>query len=120
MTITYQEYPETKTVEMAVNGRITRADYDTAVDQMQTFIDAQGTVKFIEIVHSFDGFDPSVIWPGVKFDFRNISHISHVAIVSDIGWLGPISKAAGALMPTKLRTFTLAELDKAREWAKAA
>lgn len=38
------------------------------------------------------------------------------AVVSDIGWISPISKAAGAFMSTKLRTFILNDLNKAREW----
>jgi SpoIIAA-like len=81
--------------------------------------DWHGTIKMIEVVESFDGFDPSVIWPGIKFDFKNIRNISHVAVVSDIGWLSPLAKAAGALLSTKLRAFSISELDDAREWIKS-
>ena len=120
MVITYSENDETKTVEFTVAGRITRADYEKVIEPMQAFIDKHGTVKLIEIVKSFDGFESSVLWPGIKFDFQNIRHISHVAIVSDIGWISPLSKAAGALMSTKLRTFEMDDLDQAREWIALA
>lgn len=120
MTVKYIEDADTKTVELTVSGKVTREDYDRIADRMQSFIDAQGTVKLIEVTESLDGFEPSVIWPGIKFDFRNLRHISHVAVVSDIGWIGPVSKAAGALMSTKLRTYDLADLDEAREWVAAA
>lgn len=120
MTVSYAEDPDAKIVELTVSGRITREDYDAVIDRLQAFIDAHGTIRLIETVESMDGFDPSVIWPGIKFDFRNIRHISHVAVVSDIGWIGPASKAAGALISTKLRTFGLDELAEARDWIRTA
>lgn len=116
MTVTYNEDPTTRVVELTVSGRITRDDYDSVIDRIQTFIDAHDTIKLIEIIESFEGFEPSVIWPGIKFDVKNVRHISHVAVVSDIGWIGPLSKAAGALVSTKLRTFDRDQLDAARAW----
>lgn len=120
MTITYSEDDETRVAEITVSGKITREDYDAAVAPMQAFIDRHGTVKFIEIVESFEGFDPSILWPGIKFDWHNIQHISHVAVVTDIGWMGPMSKAAGALISTKLRVFDMDDVDEARAWIASA
>jgi len=54
----------------------------------------------------------------MKFDMKNIRHISHCAVVSDVGWFSPMSKAAGAFMSTKLRTFNMDEIDAARAWLK--
>lgn len=120
MTVQYSEDADEKIVELTVSGRVTREDYDAVIDRMQGFIDAHGTVKLIEVIESLEGFDPAVIWPGIKFDFKNLRHISHVAVVSDIGWIGPLSKAAGALIATKLRTYDAGELEAAREWIRQA
>lgn len=120
MTITCIEDDNTKTIEFTASGYFKREEYNDVIDQTQAFIDRHSTIKMIEVVESCDGFDPSVIWPGIKFDFKNIRNISHVAVVSDIGWLSPLAKAAGALLSTKLRTFEISELDDAREWIKAA
>ena len=119
MTLSYTEYPEDQVVEVRLDGRVTRVDYDGCIDKLQDFIDAHGTIKMVEIIDSFTGFDPSTIWEGLKFDFRNIKHISHVAVVSDIGWISPASKAAGALVSTQLRTFDMAHLDAARDWVRS-
>ena len=116
MTIICKEHDDTRTLEIVASGHFGREEYDRAIEQTQAFIDRHGTIKIIEVVESFEGFDPSVIWPGIKFDFRNIRNISHVAVVSDIGWLSPLAKAAGAFLSTKLRTFGMDQLDEAREW----
>jgi hypothetical protein len=114
----YSENPDQKSVEIVVEGRVTQDDMEAILPKMQAFIDTHGTVKMVEVVKDFGGFDPSVIWPGIQFDIKNLRHISHVAIVSDIGWISPISKAAGAVMSTRLRTFDMAELEDARAWIR--
>ena len=116
MTISYTECDTSKVAEIVVSGRITWDDYEEVIGKMQAFIDRNETVKLVEIVESFSGFDPAVIVPGIKFDWKNIEHMSHVAVVTDIGWIGPLSKAAGALISTKLRTFDVQHLEDARRW----
>ncbi len=116
--LTYAEYPEDKVIELCLEGRVTREDYNACVGQLQDFIDAHGTVKMGEITDSFTGFDPSTIWDRIKFDFRNIKHISHVAVVSDIGWISPASKAAGARISTQLRMFDMDHPQEARDWVR--
>ena len=120
MTLTYSEDDSTKTATIAVSGKITKEDYDAAITPMQAFIDKHGSVNFIEIVESFAGFEPSIIWPGLKFDMANLKHIDRVAVVSDIGWISPITKAAGYFMSTKLRMFDMSELVEAQAWVRSS
>lgn len=120
MTIRYTEYPAQKTAEFAVQGYVTRQDYDDVLEPLQHFIDRHGRIRMIEIIESFDGFDPSVLLPGIRFDIRNLRYISHVAVVSDIGWISPLVKAAGALLSTKVRMFDLDQLPEARTWIREA
>ena len=118
--MTYTEYPDDAIIEIRLDGRVTREDYDAVIDKVQDFIDAHGTIKLIEIIDSFKGFDPSALWAGLKFDIRNVRHVSHVAVVSDIGWMGPAAKAAGAVITSDVRTFDLDELDDAWAWLRDA
>ncbi|MDA7426276.1 SpoIIAA family protein [Thalassococcus lentus] len=120
MTVRYTENEETGVVEIHLDGRVTVDDFEAIIKPLQSFIDSQGDIKVIEVIESFDGFDKSILMPGIRFDLRNMSHVSHVAIVSDIGWISPMSKAIGALLPTRLRTFALGELDDARQWVVQA
>lgn len=118
MSVTIHEDPDAKVIELTLDGKITREEYDDVADRIQTFIDTHGTIRVVEVVRSIGGFDPSVLWQGLKFDLRNLSHISHVAVVSDLGWISPTAKAAGALMSTRLRTFDLDQLEAARAWVR--
>ena len=59
-----------------------------------------------------------MIWEGLKIDARVLPRIERIAVVGDQGWLGPLSKAAGAVMPPQLRAFALADLGEARAWAR--
>lgn len=116
MTVTYTENADACTVELTVDGRVTREEFDALAPRMEAFIASCGSIRLIEVIRKLDGFDGSLLWEGLKLDFRVIPHISHCAVVSDIGWLSPVSKAAGALTSTKLRTFPLADLEAARNW----
>lgn len=117
MTLLYKEYPDTRTMEIHVDGKVSHAEFDATISAMDAFIQTHGTVKLLETVVSVKvGMDVSMFWEGLKFDMKNIRHISHCAVVSDIGWISPMSKAAGAFVSTKLRTFNLDEIGAARAW----
>lgn len=122
MTTTYREYPEHKIAELVIDGKVTHEEFNNIAIQLEGFIEKQGDIKLLEEIRTLKGFDASMVWEGIKFDIKNlkhIRHISHCAIVSDIGWLSPISKAAGAFISCKIRTFTLDQINEARAWLQA-
>ena len=122
MTTTYKEDPEHKIAELVVDGKVTHEDFNNIAIQLENFIEKHGQIKLLEKIRTLEGFDASMMWEGIKFDIKNlkhIRHISHCAVVSDIGWLSPISKAAGAFISCKIRTFTLDQIDEARAWLQA-
>lgn len=120
MTVTYLENDATRTIEVTVSGHISRVEYDDVSDRMQRFIDRHQIIKFIEVVDDLDGFDPAVIWPGIKIELGSSPAISHVAIVSDIDWIAPLTKATGAFFSPRLRTFPRGDLHRARSWINGA
>ena len=122
MTTTYTEDPEHKIAELVVDGKVTHEDFNNIARQLENFIEKHGRIKLLEEIRTLEGIEASMVWEGIKFDIKNlkhIRHISHCAMVSDIGWLSPISKAAGAFISCKIRTFTLDQLDEARACLQA-
>ena len=122
MTTTYKEDPVHKIAELVVDGKVRHEDFNNIAVQLENFIEKQGRIKLLEEIRTLESIDASMVWEGIKFDIKNlkhIRHISHCAVVSDIGWLSPISKAAGAFISCKIRTFTLDQIDEARAWLQA-
>lgn len=123
MSVSYLEDDALKLVELEIDGAVSRTDFETLLPKMQSFIERHEKIRLIEVVKTFEwpGVDMfAMFWEGMKFDFYAIPRISHCAVVSDIGWMSPLSKAAGAVISTKLRTFEMSELDTARDWIKSA
>lgn len=116
MTVTYTEIPEKRRCEFTVSGHISYDDYLAVAEPMEAFAKTHGKVQMIEVVDHFSGFDPAVLLPGIRFDFRVVPHVSHIALVTDIGWISPIARAVGALLPTRMRVFPRDQLEAAREW----
>lgn len=119
MTTAYKEDPHHKIAELIVDGKVTQEDFNRIAGQLENFIEKHGHIRLLEEIRKLDGFEASMVWDGIKFDMKHLKHISHCAVVSDIGWLSPFSKAAGAFISCKIRTFTLDELDEARAWLQA-
>lgn len=122
MSVTMKLDPLAKLAELRVNGAVTREDFDRIAPQFEAFVSDCGTIRLIEVIEEFGlrDMDLGMIWDGMKLDLRVIPHISHCAVVGDIGWLSPLSKAAGALISTKLRTFPMAQEAEARAWLASA
>lgn len=116
MTVKYKEYPEQRLVELVVDGKVTQEDFNLIAGQMESFIKMHGKIKLLEEIRKFEGFDPSVLWDGIIFDMKYLKNFSHCAVLTDMGWVGPFSKAAGAFISCKVRTFPLDKKDDAKAW----
>jgi len=104
--------------EIRVVGRLTQHDMDEVLPKMEAFIERHGEIRIVETIESFEGFDPSVILDGIKFDYQHLRHVTHAAIVSDIGWIGTLTRAASMIIPVSIRTFSMDEHDAALAWAR--
>lgn len=106
-----------------VKGRLAAEGYSLAIGPLQDFMEKHRSIKLIKLIEvseSFGGFDLSTMWDGIKFDMRNIRHISHGAVVSHVGWIGPLAKAVRPLISTKPRPFGVQESPEARVSVKSA
>ncbi|MBF9029532.1 hypothetical protein HKCCE3408_03910 [Rhodobacterales bacterium HKCCE3408] len=120
MPVTLTTDDATKIAELTVDGRVTEDDWQSVMPRFEAFLEQHGTIRLLEIVLSFEGFDPGLIWKGTRFDMKAIPHISHCAFVSDIGWMSPLARAAGAVTPMQVRTFGTDEVAAARDWLRQA
>ena len=116
----YREDHAAGIVEISLDGRIGRADFDRVVTQLEAMFERHDRIRMLEEVRQFSGIDPSLMWEDAKFSLKHLRDIGHCAVVTDKGWVGPFAKAAGALTPCKVRVFGLDELAAARAWLREA
>lgn len=116
MACIYTEHETLPVVEIRVVGRVTENDMDKILPQLEAFIARHGTVRLIEVIERFDGFDPTTILDGIKFDIKHLKDISHAAIVSDIPWVGFMTSSVAMVMPLTIRVFPEEKLDEAMAW----
>lgn len=116
MATEYVEYPEQKTVEIRVEGRVSAEDFEQIAGHMEAFIQQHGKVKLIEVVRDFDGFDLSILKDAIRFDRKHLKDFTHCAVVSDSGWIGPFARFMSRFLDMELRVFRMDEVEKAREW----
>lgn len=116
MTTKYQEFPDLQTVEITVNGRVTKKDFDKIAPKMEKFIEEHGTIKILEVIDDFSGFDLSVITDGIRFDLKHLKNFSHCALVCNDGWMGPFTRTLAPFFSIDIRTFKMDQLDEARAW----
>ena len=117
MACLYTEDNTAPVVEIKVLGRVTENDMNNILPKLEDFIEKHGTIRMVEVIEKLDGFDPTTILDGLKFDAKHLSDISHVAIVTDSPWLGFMTNVADVFMPVVVRKFDMANLDQARDWA---
>lgn len=116
MACTYTEHDSLPIVEIRVMGRVTDHDMEEIVPKMEKFIDKHGTIRVLEVIERFDGFDPTTVLDGMKFDLKHITDVTHVAVVSDVPWVSFMTSAAAMVMPITVRVFGLSQIDEARKW----
>lgn len=116
--LTYLTDPTYGVVELTVDGGMTRDEYDAAVAEMNNAIEHFGTLKIIEVIRHIGPVDSSIWWQDVKWGITHLKHVARCAVVTDKGWIGPLSRAVGAMIAAEIRVFPLAELDEARAWVR--
>ena len=118
--IDYEENDELGIIEIRVAGRVTAERFEEIIERMEAFLKRHDSVRIVEIIDSFEGMDLSLLFDDFLFSMRHMRRFSHVAIVTDIGWVERMSNAAAVILPAKLRLFPLDSADEARNWIKRA
>ena len=104
-------------VEITVDDKyIDQEAFENMIDEFRSLIEEHGKIKVIEVVEQFPDFDPRLLLDDLAFSYQNMDNITHCAVVSDEGWVGPYARMIGVLVPCEIRVFNNFEIDTAREW----
>lgn len=108
--------PGSNIVEFRVEGKITQVEYDRMARAFEEKIAEHGTVKVLKYMGTFDGFGDLDFGKAILFSLKHMKDIEKTALVSDLGWTGPVIKAMKPLMGMEVREFKSSEIEEARAW----
>lgn len=111
--------PETGCLEIAVDGPISVADYQAAVDAVDALLKQRKHINVVEIVKSVGSVSPEIWWKDMLFRMSHHNFLHRVAVVSDLGWVGAMTRVFSPLFPAEVKMFAAKDVDAARSWAKS-
>lgn len=118
--IEYREDAGTDLVEIVVDGRIGKAEFDDVADRLEAYIRRHGKVRVLEEVRSLGGIEPAALWADLRFALRHLNDFSRCAVVSDKRWIEPLTTGVGKLVACELRHFLPGQIAAARAWLREA
>jgi len=105
-------------LELTVDGAVDKEGYQAAVDAVDLLLQSHAQLNVVEVVRNIGWIEPEVWWKDLLFHLAHRNFIHRAAVVSDSGWVGPVTRIFAPFYPAAIRTFGLDQLEHARQWAK--
>lgn len=105
-------------IELTVDGVVNRADFEAATAAIDKLLESRDKLNVVEVVRKIGWIEFGVWWRDAVFHLTHRHWLHRVAVVSDSGWIGPLTRFLAPLYPAEIPTFALDGLDEARKWAR--
>ena len=115
----YNRVENSPVVEIVVEGKITAADIETVIKEVETDLAKYEKLRVLEDIREFKGIDPMALWIDLK-QVSKIKQISHAAIVADVKWVKTVTEAIGGLYPFEMKVYERSQIADARTWLETA
>ena len=99
------------------SGKIRAEDYRDVVLPALERAAATGEVRFVMVMRDFDGMSGGAVWQDLKVGIEHLRAWKRIAVVTDITWIRDLTSLFGWMTPGEVKTFRLAELPEATDWA---
>src|SRR5215467_5414595 len=99
------------------SGKIRAEDYRDVVLPTLERAAATGEVRFVMVMRDFDGMSGGAVWQDLKVGIEHLRAWKRIALVTDITWMRDLTSLFGWMTPGEVKTFRIAELPEATEWA---
>lgn len=105
-------------IDLIVDGAITREDYEKLIPVLEGLLARHGTLRAIETVRKIGPIGWSLWWRDLKWVIQHRDALARCAVITDHGWVGPVTRAVSALMSGEVRVFLEARSGEARAWVR--
>lgn len=111
---------DTNIVTATYDGSVDAEEMIAVRDWLHAVIRRHGRARLLVEYGDVDlgRIEPRAIWEDLK-TIGVLSDVDRVAVVADQGWLDTTASAAGAILPTEVRTFGRARRDDAIAWLRS-
>jgi len=100
-----------------VSGRLTEADYEAAVPEIENeLLLRDDSLRLMIVLEDFRGWDIAALWEDLKFDVRHAGDFGRIAVLGDSKlekWGTTLSKP---FLGSEMRYFDLKARAAARAW----
>jgi SpoIIAA-like len=120
MTVEVREEAAAKTLTVRLSGKLTKADYETFVPEVERLIKAHGKIRLLVELHDFHGWDAGALWEDIKFDVKHFHDIQRLAIVGETKWEAGMAAFCKPFTTATIKYFDKAKAAEAKAWVEAA
>jgi hypothetical protein len=116
MTVEFIEQTQQPVLEIRLEGKLTKDDYERLIPEAERMIEDHGKGRLLVIMHDFHGWDVSAAWEDTKFAIKHFNDIEKVAIVGETTWQKGMTAFCKPFTGAEVRFFEEGRLGEARKW----
>ena len=105
-----------KVLHVRLNGRLTDADYQAFVPELEGLIAQHGSVRLLVELSDFQGWSIGALWDDFMISRRHGDAIERLAIVGEKSWQEWMTRMARPFLKSEVRYFDQAHAGDARRW----
>jgi hypothetical protein len=103
---------------ISASGTVTVDDYQTVL--IPALEEKLGRMKKLRLLYvlgdTFDTYTGAASWEDTKFGLKHFTHLSRIAVVTNVDWIRNSFKVFGFVLPGDTRVFKTDEEQAARKW----
>lgn len=119
MALEFQQEDDGRVLIVRVGGKLTKADYETFVPEVDGMVAKAGKIRILFVMHDFHGWTVPAAWEDLKFGLRHFSGIERLGLVGEKRWQSWMIPFCRPFTKAELRYFDSGQLEEAKEWIKA-
>jgi len=116
MSVQVEKEQAGKVIEIHVEGKLSKEDYDQFVPQVEGLIQQHGKLRLLVDLHDFHGWEASALWEDIKFDVKHFRDFDKLAIVGEKRWERGMAAFCKPFTTATVRYFNRDEAQRAHEW----
>jgi hypothetical protein len=110
-------FPKEKLMWLAIDGKITTAEYKELIARMETILAETSPISFFIDLDNLDGVEFGAMFADLKFGLTHLKSFRRMALIGDEKWIHRLAKIPNPF-PFKIKAFDEDEESAAWEWLK--